>query len=161
MKNTEVPAPKLDYIDEAIELAQSAHDVSIGGATVIEFPRIAQMQDVQVDDTHNQLRDKRAEAELTLRTKAALVLGGIAATMGLGVGMGEVLETDFEGEKIIQIEHDTVSEIAVNEVEGGASSTGATIRRIVEMNPDVFQNGRAFVESEDIGKDIKVPESVN
>jgi len=85
---------------------------------------------------------------------AGLAVGGIAASV-------ESNTPDFHGEHAVTISKDTVTGIAKDHVRGAENATQATVRKIVEMNPDVFQDGKAFVESEDVGKTIDVPDSVD
>jgi len=98
---------------------------------------------------------------LTRRGKAVLAVAGA----GLSVfGAHEVVASQqphFEGTKQVTIHENTVTGIAHDEVAGSENHIGATVDKIVEMNPDVFQDKKAFVESEDMGKTIEVPKSVD
>ena len=97
---------------------------------------------------------KRGEAALLL-IGTGLAIGGIAATV-------EANSTHFEGEKQTTITGDetTVTEIAHDNVEGSQNHIDETVDKIVSMNPEVFENGTAFVGSDDTGKNITVPKSV-
>lgn len=170
--------PKTDteeYTDEAIALANSAKELTEQDgedAVVLKFPDIRQSEapqdpsDTLIESYGKALADRREpaspETKLTLRGRAVIALGGIAgvaALVGIGAGLHEATDTDFHGEKTVVINEGTVTEIANNDVDGGANHTADTVNKIVAMNPDVFQNGKAFVESKDLGEKIVVPES--
>ncbi len=172
----ETPKTDTQHDDQAIALAHSAkehHSEDVGGedATILEFPTRSTTTPPQAGDTliegyslavADKRLTKKPETRLTLRGKAVLALGGLAAVVGLGAGLQEALDTDFHGEKTVTINKgDTVSDIAKNDVDGGASHTADTVNKIVAMNPDVFQDGKANLGSEDLGKDITVPESID
>lgn len=90
----------------------------------------------------------------------AAALAGVAA-FGLGYVANEANTTHFHGEQSVVITESNVTQIAEDHVEGADNDIQGTIQKIVEMNPDVFQDGQPFVESEDLGKTIEVPMSVD
>ena len=93
--------------------------------------------------------------------RIALALATFAGVAGLGHLAGEAVTPDFHGEHSVTITEDTVTDIAKDHVKGAENHIQATVREIVDRNPKVFQDGKAFVESEDLGKTIEVPKSVD
>lgn len=112
-----------------------------------------------------QSRDQRRQDR-----KDALALGATGLGLGLFImqpGITAALHEigpDFEGSKQVKLtndpKEDTLTEVAVNNVDGAENHVKATVDKIVKMNPEVFQEGKAFIGSEDLGKKIDVPEEV-
>ena len=105
----------------------------------------------------------RVPVRYTRRGKA--VLGLLGAGLAVG-GVGTIVEAnngpDFQGEHQITIKRgDTVTDLALDNVEGAEDHIKATVNEIVKMNPKVFEDGKAYVESEDIGKTAETPDSVS
>lgn len=106
-------------------------------------------------------KDKEpAAVRVNVRGIAAVALAGVTA-LGLGYAAHEGNTTHFHGEHPVVITQDTVTQIARDDVDHAANDIQGTVQKIVDMNPSVFQNGQAFVESEDLGKTIEVPKSVS
>lgn len=97
----------------------------------------------------------------TRRGKAVLGLLGAGLAVGTIAAGAEANSPDFHGEHTVTVTENNVTDIAMNHVKGADSDVRATVDKIIEMNPDVFQDGRAFVESEDLGEKIEVPKSVD
>lgn len=111
--------------------------------------------------------EKEIPVKITRRGKVALAALGIPAAISIGYGLVEANDSDFKGTQIVEIDGSTrnLTDIAQH-VEGVDGHVGNTIDKIVEMNPDVFQDrgenkSQAYIESQDIGQDVIVPESVN
>ena len=97
---------------------------------------------------------------LTKRGKAVLGLLGAGVAVGAIAAGVEANTPDFHGEKTVTISENNVTDIAMNHVDGAENDVRATVDKIVDMNPDVFQDGKAFVGSEDVGDEIDIPDSV-
>jgi len=94
------------------------------------------------------------------RVRNALVATVAVAGVGAGVAANNHNATHFDGTNRVKLTNgDTVSDIAKYDVEGGASHVGDVVNEIVRRNPDVFQDGSAYVGSEDLGETIEVPGS--
>lgn len=90
-------------------------------------------------------------------------VAGAAVIVAGGVNTGEdAYAPDFEGEQTVRITNETtVTDLALNHVDGAETATGATVNEIIDRNPEVFQDGKAFIGSEDINETVKLPDSVN
>ena len=98
---------------------------------------------------------------LTKRGEAAVWAAGVGlATVGAAGTAISVDRPDFTGTHEVQVDQPTVTDLANEYVEGSEDHIKATVNKIVEMNPDVFQDGKPFVGHEDLGESIDVPESV-
>lgn len=105
----------------------------------------------------------RVPVRYTRRGKA--VLGLLGAGLAVG-GVGTIVEAnngpDFQGEHQITIKQgDTVTDLALDNVEGAEDHIKATVNKIVKMNPQVFEDGKAYVDGTDIGKTAETPDSVD
>ena len=98
---------------------------------------------------------------LTRRGKAVLGLLGAGLAASGAVAAVEANTPDFHGDHTVTITENNVTDIAMDHVDGAENDVRATVDKIVDMNPDVFQNGKAFVESGDLGQTITVPDSVD
>lgn len=115
------------------------------------------------------------EYRLTARGRAVKKAGEVAvfvtASVGVAAGLQHIAasqEPTFHGEKTVLIDGSihNVTDLA-REVEGSENGyVNETVDRIVKQNPSVFQDrgenkSRAFIESEDVGEEVTIPESVN
>ncbi len=101
------------------------------------------------------------EIRLTRRghVVAGLAVAGLAASAG--AYMANTLGHEMQGEQTIRIAPgDTVTDIVVDNVDGGADQVKSVINYVVDTNPDVFEDGTASLGSEDLGQEIAVPEAV-
>lgn len=95
-----------------------------------------------------------------VRGIAAAALAGVMV-LGVGYVASETNATHFHGKQPVVITESNVTQIAEDHVKGADNDIQGTVQKIVEMNPDDFQNGQAFVDGEDLGKTIEVPISVD
>jgi hypothetical protein len=114
-----------------------------------------------------QKHESEIPLKFTRRGKIALAALGFSAAIGVGHGLLEANDSDFKGTQIVEIDGSTtnLTDIAQH-VEGVEGHVGSTINKIVEMNPEVFQDrgenkSSAYVESQDIGQDVIIPKSVD
>lgn len=137
-------------------------------ATILEFP-VDQIQPTESNraddnpfpsDADHQLPEVKSSVRLTKRGRIAT---GVAALVGVGAsvfGVGAAAQNnapEFEGTHQVTIDEATVTDIAHDHIKGSENDIKAAVNKIVDMNPQVFQNGKAYVESEDLGKEITVP----
>jgi cell division protein YceG involved in septum cleavage len=110
----------------------------------------------------NQQSIQESEIQATKRRHviAGLAMAGLALVTGKEV-LNASEPPQMEGEQTVTIvPGDTVSDIVNYNVENGASNTGKVVDYVVNANPDVFQDGTPDLGSEDLGKDIVIPKSV-
>lgn len=103
------------------------------------------------------------ENEIRL-TRRGHVVAGLAAAGIAAVGVGYVasgIGHEMQGQQTVRIAPgDTMTDIVVDNVDGGAAEVKSVINYVVDTNPEVFQDGTASLGSEDLGQEIAVPEAV-
>ena len=119
----------------------------------------------EIQIASNESEAQNVPVRLSRRGKVVLKAVGIGMAAGAAVGSAAAMNAantpEFHGEHQVTITEDNVTDIAMDNVKGADNDIRATVDEIVAKNPKVFQDGKAFVESQDVGKTIEVPDSVD
>lgn len=115
---------------------------------------------MDTENTKTDYVDQIEEGNKRTHRLALLAAGALAAVTGGHLAHEAIQPAEMKGEQIVRIvPGDTVNGIVNTEVDGGASHTGDVSEWVVNANPEVFQDGEAFLGSEDLGEEIVIPES--
>lgn len=120
------------------------------------------VNETQTNSTENPVRfTKRGEFLL----RAGKVAGSLALTGAALAGTAALIEAnnpEFQGQQTELIDNEkNVTDLA-KQVDGHENGNlNATIDKIVRDNPQVFQEGSATIEHQDIGQEVTIPKSVD